>query len=224
MKKIIRLTESDLTRIVKRVLRESEESVELQLMTTNNDKIIKSDVKREKNKNAIFRPTMSDSERKIAVEKKVQKEWNGHLNYLKERGLKPPTPKVEKIELERLRYDYGLSVGRYQWSDLVYGYRNLMTNPAKNETEIQKIVAATPKVGGFPVSNKDTYILYTCPSENNTSNEGTVFYNNIIKPVDESPNQEQYDKDWLSRYCDSINWKSRIGKKRNIFRNPKTIS
>jgi hypothetical protein len=79
-------------------------------------------------------------------------------------------------------------------------------------------------VGGFPLSNKDTFILYTCPSENNTSNEGAVFYNNIIKPVDESPNQEQYDKDWLSRYCDSINWKSRIGKKRNIFRNPKTIS
>ena len=40
---------------------------------------------------------------------------------------------------------------------------------------------------------------------------------------DHEPEQEQQKRDelWLGYFCDSVNWASRVGKKRNIFRNPK---
>lgn len=222
MKRIIRLTESDLTRIVKKVLIESEDSVELQLNNLdNNDKIIKSDVKREKNEKAIMRSNMSAEERKKRVEDIVRRVWNSHLEYLKERGLPPPKPSVEKKELELLYHDYGQSEGWHEWKDLVYGYKKNIDPSTKTEIT-QKIVAATPDESGFPVGNKVSYIMYICPSQEGNQGGDYMEYFNMIG--EQSAKQQTMDKLWLKPYCDLINWKSRVGKKRNIFRNPEKIN
>lgn len=201
MKRIIRLTESDLTRIVKRVIKESEESVEIELFKDYSDpeKTIKSDLKREKNKDNFYRSTMSPEER----EEEVQKCISGG----RYRG-----------DQRRLEYECRKKMGMEDFKDLVFGYK--MEQPTEQiiTDETHKVVIASKY---FTLPSKDRnnpLIIYHCPSSEDNKGDGFLEY-----LYTDAPDQEQQRRDelWLNPFCDSVSWKSRVGKKRNIFRNPK---
>ena len=198
MKRIIRLTENDLANIVKRVIRENEDSIEIELDTdyTNpDDKIIKSDLKREKSDESLIRRTMSAEEREVWIEKCISDQ-----SY---RG-----------DQKRVEYEcrYANKVGTETWADVAFGYK-MDTSKAPVSNKVNKIVIAN-KTYDLPEQDpNDNIIVYYCPESG-----GYLDYKNK-----KEPNMEQQERDeiWLGRFCDSINWTSRVGKKRNIFRNPK---
>jgi hypothetical protein len=159
MKRIIRLTESDLTRIVKRVIKESEEEyVDLETFGDNKN-TIEFDFRRERVK-----------ERKV-------------------RRLVSEDPKFEK-----------LVSNKYQtFKDIVYGYDRF------NE----KIVKARQEGRfGKDLGLNDLVMYYNC-------NDDVIKYAEVSRPINI---QEQSDKDWLGAWCSKINWNSRVGKKKGLFR------
>jgi hypothetical protein len=194
MKKIIRLTESDLTRIVKRVLIESEESVELELElnTNSSDKFgdtIRTDMKRDKG--ILLRPVKNSEE--------LEKAYQNCLLTCKQRDDK----RLCKAECEYNKRKSGYE----EYSDLAFGYRQGSDLDPNNKVVIAQKFYKFPRTDA-----NDPRIIYNC---NDSSNE--LLYHKVT--ADEE--QKERDKRWLMSYCDSITWKSRVGKKRNIFRNPK---
>ena len=201
MKRIIRLTENDLARIVKRVIRESEESVDIELDTNYSDpeKTIKSDLKREKNEDSLYRPIMSPEEREEEIQKCISGGWY--------RG-----------DPKRLEYECRYRAGTEDFKDLVFGYK--MIQPLENvlTDETHKVVIASKH---FRLPSKDRgndLIIYHCPNSEDNTGAGFLEYENTVEPEQE---QQKRDELWLGYFCDSVNWASRVGKKRNIFRNPK---
>lgn len=198
MKRIIKLTESDLSRIVKRVLMESEDSIEIELDTnyTNpDDKIIKSDLKRVKSDESLIRRIMSAEEREEWIQKCI-------------------SDQTYRGDQKRVEYEcrYANKVGLEIWADVAFGYK-MDTSKTSISNTTNKIVIANQKYDLPKQDPNDNIIVYYCPESG-----GYLDYKNK-----KEPNMEQQERDerWLSEYCDSINWKSRVGKKRNIFRNPK---
>ena len=201
MKRIIRLTENDLAKIVKRVITESEESIELELNTNYDDpdKIIKSDLKREKNKDNFYRSIMSPEQTEKEIQKCISGGWY--------RG-----------DQRRLEYECRKNMGMEDFKDLVFGYK--MEQPTEQiiTNETHKVVIASKY---FTLPSKDInnpLIIYHCPASEDNKGDGFLEYLHT-----DAPDQEQQKRDelWLNPFCDSVNWRSRVGKKRNIFRNPK---
>jgi hypothetical protein len=170
-RRIVRLTESDLTRIVKRVLNETVETEEEFLDSdsllfgdsTKNE--IKWDLKREKNKNKLVRTSGDFTQ---------------------------------------------------QWNDLVYGYDRFdqkYVGVRKNGKYTEENIA-----NGLRVSKKDTKdagdrdstIVYKC--EGDGENIGYVNIFNV------SEDEKNMDRRWLDSWCKKINWTSRVGKNKGLFR------
>jgi len=159
MKRIITLTESDLTRIVKRVIKESEdEYVDLEPFGDTKEPI-EFDYRRERVKEKKIRPMVSDD------------------------------PNYEKLVANRSQ----------PFKDIVYGYNRF------NE----KIVKARQDAKfGEDLGLDTVVILYNC-------NDDVIKYDEVSHP---SKIQEDSDKDWLGSWCSRINWNSRVGKKKGLFR------
>lgn len=159
MKRIIRLTESDLTRIVKRVIKENEdEYVDLEPFGDTKEPI-EFDYRRERVKEKKIRPLVFDD------------------------------PNYEKLVANRSQ----------TFKDVVYGYNRF------NE----KIVKARQDAKfGKDLGLNTVVILYNC-------NDDVIKYAEVSHP---SKIQEESDKDWLGSWCSRINWNSRVGKKKGLFR------
>jgi len=159
MKRIIRLTESELTRIVKRVIKESEEEyVDLETFGDTKD-TIEFDFRRER---------------------------------VKER-------KVRKLVLDDTNYEKLVANKTQTFKDIVYGYDRF------NE----KIVKARQEGKfGKDLGLNDLVIYYNC-------NDDVIKYAEVSHPI---KIQEESDKDWLGSWCPKINWNSKVGKKKGLFR------
>ena len=159
MKRIIRLTESDLPRIVKWVIKESEvEYVDLEPFGDTKEPI-EFDYRRERVKEKKIRPLVFDD------------------------------PNYEKLVANRSQ----------AFKDVVYGYNRF------NE----KIVKARQDAKfGEDLGLNTVVILYNC-------NDDVIKYAEVSHP---SKIQEESDKDWLGSWCSRINWNSRVGKKKGLFR------
>jgi len=153
MKRIIRLTESDLTRIVKRVIKESEEEyVDL----TGYKDTITFDYRREKNKKKLIRTLV-----------------------------------VRTV-------DYKTVTENETFTDLVYGYDRF------NE---KIVMARKDSKFGVNLGLSDVVIYYNC-------NNGEVRYDETKG----SDLQKDSDEDWLKSWCSRIDWSSKVGKKKGLFR------
>lgn len=177
-RRIVRLTESDLRKIVKRVLSEEVETEEGVLDSnsllfgdggTKNE--IRWDLKREKNKNALVRKLIPNK----AIDKNYQ-EFNdlvyGYNNF------------NDKVVAVKYR-------GKYDENTINYG----LMNPKREN----------PKSSGGDIN---ATIYYSC-------NENDIAYTNL-GVVDEE--QKSMDMNWLDPWCEKIDWKSRIGKNKGLFR------
>jgi hypothetical protein len=165
MKKIIRITESDLTRIVRRVLKESEDDyIDLDMTKGNKDNLIKFDFKREKDKTKLKRILVSETT------------------------------------------NTGIAKGSENFADLIYGYNDFNDKivKARQNSKFKK-----------DLNLNDLIISYNCTQD-------IIQY----KGVNPTKIQKKQDMDWLGTWCNKIDWDSRVGKKKNLFRqfNPLLIT
>ena len=133
MKRIIKLTENDLNRIIKRILKESE-SQEMGGKKLKGD-IITSDLKRENNKNALVRLVASQEEMKRAYDDCINNPKNSKRDCL----LNQKT------------------FGKQQWTDLVYGFEGYTKSDQSKVVKVSQN-SKFPTTGG--ISNY--VIVYNC--------------------------------------------------------------
>jgi hypothetical protein len=184
MKKIVRLTENDLNRIVRRVLMESEES-----MTSDQGRMgeyIRNDFKKEKNKKLIVRTKLTEAEYQSRLQQCI-KEIGDSVGCQKDLSAKIKEP----------------------WVELIYGY----AGPVAGQERKMVITKGSVKEPGYMIE-------YDCTS-------GEIFYKKVGGESWNSnvndDNQKEKDKNWLIRWCNSIDtWTSRVGQERKLFRNPKS--
>jgi hypothetical protein len=157
MKRIIRLTENDLARIVKRVIKESEEEY-LDTDMSSNGNTVTFDYRREKNEEKLIRRLVSED------------------------------PKFERLVTNKTQ----------SFTDLLYGY---------NRYDEKIVKVRKDSRFGENEGLSDIVIQYNCSDDKIEYDES--------KPSAQI--QIDSDKDWLGAWCNKINWKSRIGKKKTIF-------
>jgi hypothetical protein len=156
MKKIIRLTESDLAKIVKRVIKESEEEyVDLDNLGGSDD-IVTFDYRRERNKEKLIRNLVFEES------------------------------------------DYKTRTYTQNFKDLLYGYNRFNEKIVKVRQDSRF---------GVNEGLDDTVILYNCTTDEIRYDETNA-----------SELQKDADKDWLGAWCSKINWNSKVGKKKGLFR------
>lgn len=199
MKKIIKITESDLTKIIKRVLKEEEESIDLN-SRTDFDKIIKSDFRREED--------YDRRRRQMDTDEAIEAEY--------ERCISSQSYRKDK---NRLEYECRTSNWGYiPMVDLIFGYKMVMDIPKTLSNKTDKMVIASKALSPPTMSTESKIIIYYCPGSNTDPQGGLLEYRGLPEPDEE---QEKRDDTWLAPYCDSIDWKSKVGKKRNLVTKPK---
>ena len=189
MKRIVRLTENDLSKIVKKVLLEQERG--------QRGDIITQDYRTVRNENSKIRRMMSPQDIQKELTKCITEgEYRKDQNRLK----KECQDSIDKLSLN-------------QWENIYYGYEGM------TQQNQRSVVIAKGNLSAGDTSG--TYkIIYDCNDTAPTYKKGSgTWSNNTI-----TPQQRQRDTTWLSAWCQSINWNSRIGQDRKLFRNPRIYS
>ena len=186
MKRIVRLTENDLSRIVKRVLVEQQRG--------EKGDIITQDYRTEKDKDRKKRIMYSDSE--------LQTMLNNCMSSGTNRSDKTRLQKECQNDMEKNSFD--------QWKDVFYGFKGM------EKSREQRVVIAKGNLDANDTSGSYR-IEYNC------GNNQINYLKNNSPWSSNTLTQEQTNRDinWLSGWCDRINWNSRIGQDRKLFRNPK---
>jgi hypothetical protein len=197
MKRIVKLTESDLTRIVRRVLRESEDRIP----KDDSSKIIYSDFK------SIDIDLKSPRDGSTKEERdRVYKECLDKQKYLLDMGDEA----AYNNEKENCRRSVYEQLDFKTYDDIIHGYYKRKGE----EEEIYVMASLEGRYTNGSVDNMKSSILYNC-------NDKIIEYRGLQprpKYMDNNdPLQQKRDIDWLSQYC-NLNWNSRVGKKKNMFR------
>ncbi len=224
MKRIVKLTESDLTRIVRRVLRESEDRIP----KDDSSKIIYSDFKREKPLRGVPREGYSLEEKQLnyevctskSIDYKIQSE-NKDLSEEKREAYRLAWENAQR----ECKNSWFNEMGKLRYKDIIYGYYKRYNG----DPEEYVLASLDELYSNGSVLQMGSSIIYNCES-------GEIEYKGRYQPGSpghggytakfdiDDPAQQERDKVWLSYYCDSINWTSRVGKKDNMFRNVLDIS
>jgi hypothetical protein len=199
MKRIIKITESDLTRIVKRVIKENQELTDIDLTddVKNPDKIIKSDLKRDTVKENFRRPLGSPEE----IEKEIQE------------CIKKGKDRNEDYQVEKECRDAIALLP--EWADLVFGYIMIQDLPKVLSNVVHKVVIASKHLSPPKIVSKNPTIVFHCSGLGNNEGEYIEYYG-----LTSDEEQESRDMAWLKPFCSNINWKSKVGKPRRLFSKP----